>query len=224
MRLLVVEDYAPLRDSLLRGLQAEGYAVDAAADGEEGWWLVKDTPYDAVVLDRMLPGIDGLEILRRLRAAGLATPVLMLTARDAVEDRVAGLDAGADDYLVKPFAVAELLARLRRLVRRGHGAAEPVLELADLRLDPAARTATRAGRQLALSPREFQLLEYLLRRQGAVVSRQELWDHLYDFASDTSSNVLDVLVARLRRKLQQDGASDLIHTRRGQGYLAAELG
>lgn len=223
MRLLVVEDYAPLRDSLLRGLRAEGYAVDGAADGEEGWWLLKDTPYDAVVLDRMLPGIDGLEILRRLRAGGSATPVLMLTARDAVEDRVAGLDAGADDYLVKPFAVAELLARLRRLVRRGHGTAEPVLELADLRLDPAAKTATRAGRQLALSPREFQLLEYLLRRQGAVVSRQELWDHLYDFASDTSSNVLDVLVARLRRKMCLDEAPALIHTRRGQGYLAAEV-
>jgi len=222
MRLLIVEDYAPLRESLLRGLRAEGYAVDAAAAGEEAWWYLRDGSYDAVVLDRMLPEVDGLVLLRRLRAGGDRTPVLLLTARDSVEDRVQGLDAGADDYLGKPFAVVELLARLRSLVRRGHGNAEPVLILADLRLDPAAKTVERGGRAIALSPREFQLLEYLLRRSGGVVSRSELWEHLYDMTSDSSSNVLDVLIARLRKKLQAAGGPELIHTRRGYGYLAGD--
>lgn len=216
MRILIVEDYSPLRITLGRGLEAEGYAVDLAADGNEGWWHLQGGGYDAVILDRMLPGLDGLSLVRRLRQADDATPILLLTARDGIEDRVEGLDAGADDYLTKPFAVPELLARLRRLVRRGHGQAAPLLEAGDLRLDPAAKTVHRQEQEIELSRREFQLLEYLLARQGRVVSRSELWQHLYDFASDTSSNVLDVLVARLRRKL---GEPDLIRTRRGQGYL-----
>lgn len=221
MRLLLVEDYGPLRDSLACGLRQAGYAVDAAADGSEGWWRLQTATYDLAILDRMLPGIDGLELLRRLRAAGQTVRVLLLTARDGVEERVAGLDAGADDYLVKPFAVPELLARLRSLLRRSSGKPAPVLELADLRLDPAARSVSRGGEPVALGPREYQLLEVLLRRQGEVVSRSELWEHLYDFAAENISNVLDVLVGRLRRKLQRDGAPELIHTRRGHGYVAA---
>ena len=221
MRLLIVEDYEPLRESLSRGLRAEGYAVDAAADGEEGWWFLNSNDYDVAIIDRMLPQIDGIELVRRLRRTEKSTPVLMLTARDAIEDRVEGLDAGADDYLSKPFAVTELLARLRSLVRRGHGQSTPMLELETLRLDPSAKTVHRDERLIQLSPREYQLLEFLLHRQGAVVSRTELWEHLYDFEQDTVSNVLDVLVGRVRRKIQQDGEPELIHTRRGQGYIAA---
>jgi len=221
MRLLLVEDYEPLRQSLSRGLRSEGYAVDSAADGEEGWWYLEHNDYDTAIVDRMLPQIDGVELIKRLRAAGKSTPVLMLTARDAIEDRVSGLDAGADDYLCKPFAVPELLARLRSLVRRGHGQADPVLSLDTLVLDPSAKTVTRAGQQIQLSPREFQLLEFLLRRQGAVVSRTELWEHLYDFEQDPLSNVLDVLVGRLRKKINCGDDKELIHTRRGQGYIAA---
>jgi DNA-binding response OmpR family regulator len=218
VRLLVVEDYPPLRVSLVRGLVDEGYAVDAAPDARTATWHLDGGSYDAVVLDRMLPDGDGTDVLRRLRARGDRTPVLLLTALDAVDDRVAGLDAGADDYLVKPFAVPELLAWLRRLVRRAHGDADPLLRCGALVVDPAARTVRCGAAPVELSPREFRLLEYLLRRRGAVVPRSELWDHLYDFASDTSSNVLDVLVARLRRKLAAAGADDLIRTRRGEGY------
>jgi DNA-binding response OmpR family regulator len=222
MRLLVVEDYAPLRLALVRGLADEGWAVDGAPDLATAAWHLDTTAYDAVVLDRGLPDGDGAELLRRRRAAGDRTPILLLTARDAVEERVAGLDAGADDYLVKPFAVPELLARLRRLVRRGHGDADPLLRIGRLVLDPAARSVRCGDTAIDLGPREFRLLEYLLRRRGAVVPRSELWEHLYDFASTSSSNVLDVLVGRLRRKLADAGASELIHTRRGEGYRLAD--
>ncbi len=221
MRLLLVEDYEPLRNSLTRGLRSEGYALDVAAEGEEAWWFMSSNDYDAIILDRMLPNIDGVELVTRLRANQKATPVLMLTARDAIEDRVEGLDAGADDYLTKPFAVPELLARLRSLVRRGHGQAEATIHIDNLTLDPSAKTVKRGDRNIQLSPREFQLLEFLLRRQGAVVSRTELWEHLYDFEQDTVSNVLDVLVGRVRKKIQAADEVNLIHTRRGQGYIAA---
>ncbi len=220
MRLLIVEDYPALRVSLTQGLQSEGYAVDAAEDGDEGWWYLKDTPYDAVILDRMLPGMDGIEILKKMRENNNDTPVLLLTARDSVEDRVDGLDAGADDYLTKPFAVPELLARLRRLVRRRYDKTSNVLALDDLSLDTVTHRVSRNAENIALSPREFHLLEYLLQRQSEIVSRSELWDHLYDFNSDTSSNVLDVLIARLRKKLHTyETARVLIHTRRGQGFV-----
>lgn len=218
MRILVVEDYLPLRQSLVQGLRDQDYAVDATGDGEEAWWYVRDGHYDAVILDRMLPSCDGLEVIARMRNAGLSTPILMLTACDTVEDRVAGLDAGADDYLVKPFAVPELLARLRRLLRRQLGTADSRLQHGDLLLDLQAKRVTWQGQQVELTAREIQLLEILLGRRGQVVSREQLWEHCYDFASETVSNVLEVLIGRLRRKLAAVGCKDLICTRRGLGY------
>ena len=219
MRLLVVEDYAPLRESLARGLRDSGYAVDATGDGAEGQWYAENHPYDVIVLDLMLPGASGLEILGALRTAGNTTPVLVLTAKDTIEDRVLGLDLGADDYLVKPFAFEELLARLRALVRRRYERADRVIKVADLEIDTLARRATRAGQILPLSAREYALLEYLANRAGHVVTRTELWDHAYDEAAEPGSNVLDVHISHLRRKIDDGHATKLIHTRRGQGYV-----
>jgi DNA-binding response OmpR family regulator len=221
MRVLVVEDYAPLRSTLARGLEEEGFAVDASGDGEEGEWYATRNAYDAIVLDLMLPKRDGLSVLRNLRAAGSRAPVLILTARDAVDDRVRGLDAGADDYLVKPFALAELLARLRALVRRGYQARDAMVRCDDLEIDTAARRVRRAGAEIELSQKEYALLEYLARRAGQVVSRAEIWEHVYDFAAEASSNVIDVYVGYLRRKLEREGEAKLIHTRRGMGYVLA---
>ena len=218
----MIEDYAVLRDALARGLKDAGYAVDATGDGNEGLWYAENHPYDAVVLDVMLPGIDGFDILRRLRAAGNATRILMLTARDAVGDRVAGLDLGADDYLVKPFAFDELLARLRALVRRRYDRADPVIRIDDLEIDTRARRTRRAGQPIALSAREYALLEYLAHRAGDVVSRTELWDHVYDEAAEPGSNVLDVHIGHLRKKIDDGHARKLLHTRRGQGYVLGE--
>jgi DNA-binding response OmpR family regulator len=222
--LLIIEDYAPLRESLARGLRDAGYAVDAAADGVDGLWYAENHPYDVVLLDVMLPGIDGFAILGKLRAAGNATRVLVLTARDAVSDRVTGLDLGADDYLVKPFAFDELLARVRALVRRRYERADPVIRIADLEVDTRARRAQRGGRDLDLSAREYVLLEYLAHRVGHIVSRGELWDHAYDEAAEPGSNVLDVHISRLRKKVDDGQDAKLIHTRRGQGYLLGEAG
>jgi two-component system OmpR family response regulator len=218
VRLLVVEDYQPLRDSLVNGLKHEGYAVDAAATGTEGWWHLNDTDYDAVILDVMLPELDGLAILKRMREHGRDMPVLLLTAQDTVEQRVAGLDAGADDYLAKPFAVPELLARLRSVIRRRHGRSRNEIAIEDLRLEPSTRTARRGALTLELTPREWQLLLYLATHAGQVVGRDELWQHLYDFEAEAGSNVIDALVARVRRKLQPDGTPPLLHTMRGHGY------
>jgi DNA-binding response OmpR family regulator len=215
----VVEDYAPLRATLARGLEEEGFAVDASGDGEEGEWYAARNAYDAIVLDLMLPKRDGLAVLRNLRAGGCRAPVLVLTARDAVDDRVRGLDAGADDYLVKPFALAELLARVRALIRRGYQAKDPVVRLEDLEIDTAARRVRRAGAEVELSSKEYALLEYLARRRGEVVSRADIWEHVYDFAAEASSNVIDVYIGYLRRKLEREGQAKLIHTRRGLGYV-----
>lgn len=222
MRLLIVEDFAALREELARGLTDQGYAVDASGDGVEAWWYLTSNTYDLVILDLMVPGMSGLQILTNLRAAQKNMPVLILTAMDGVEDRVRGLDLGADDYLTKPFAVVELLARVRSLVRRGHGVRRTVLQIADLTIDTVARVVRRGGQEVLLTPREFALLEYLVVRAGDVVTRAELWEHLYDFASDATSNVLDAHVARLRRKLSPVGTTPLIHTRRGVGYVLAE--
>ncbi|MCB1163587.1 response regulator transcription factor [bacterium] len=219
MRVLVIEDYRPLRDSLTRGLREAGYAVDAVADGETGQWRALDGDYDVIVLDLMLPGIDGLSILRELRAARKAARVLILTAKDTVADRVAGLEQGADDYLVKPFAYREFLARVQALVRRRHDLNGTSIAVGDLILDLQARTATRAGSPLELSAREFALLEFLVVRRGRVQSRTEIWEHLYDFNAEPNSNVIDVYVGMLRRKLERDGLPRLIHTRRGMGYV-----
>jgi DNA-binding response OmpR family regulator len=193
--------------------------VDATGDGAEGRAYAAASDYDAIVLDLMLPSLDGRELLRGLRARGDTTPVLILTARDTVADRVAGLDLGADDYLVKPFAFDELLARLRALVRRRYQHADPVLRVADLEVDTRARTVRRAGRPVPLTAREYALLEVLAHRRGQVVTRAELWEHVYDFAAEPASNVLDVYIGYLRRKIDDGHARKLLHTRRGQGYV-----
>lgn len=218
MRILLVEDYAPLVRSVTQGLREAGYAVQSAADGEQGLALAQSSPWDAIILDVMLPRLDGFGVLRALRQANQRTPVLMLTARDAVADRVQGLDLGADDYLLKPFAFEELLARVRAVVRRGYQGPDNTLRIADLEIDTAARAVRRAGEPVTLSAREYALLEYLAARAGQVVSRTEIWEHVYDFAADPSSNVIDVYIGYLRKKLDQREPR-LIHTRRGQGYV-----
>ena len=199
---------------LRRGLVEEGHAADVAPRGEDAVWMAQAHPYDAIVLDVMLPGVGGFETCRRLRNGGVWTPVLMLTARDAVEDRVAGLDAGADDYLPKPFSLAELLARLRALVRRGGVERPTELVVGDLRLDPASRRVWRGEREVQLSPKEFALLETFMRRPGQVLSRLQLLEHAWDFAYEHRSNVIDVYVGYLRQKLGRDA----IETVRGAGY------
>jgi len=219
MRVLVIEDDGPLRGALCQGLEEASFAVDTSADGEEGLWYARSNEYDAIVLDLMLPRIDGLTILGRLRREGSAVPILILTARDTVADRVKGLDLGADDYLVKPFAFAELLARVRALVRRGYNNKDPVLRVGDLEIDTAGRTVRRGDAAIDLSAREYALLEFLVARAGQVVSRTAIWEHIYDFHSDPESNVVDVHIGHLRKKIERPGRPKLIHTRRGQGYL-----
>jgi two-component system copper resistance phosphate regulon response regulator CusR len=219
VRLLIVEDHEPLARSLEQGLREAGYAVDACRNGDDALLAAQTHEYDAIVLDLMLPGRDGMAVLRELRAGGRRTHVLILTAKDRVEDRVAGLDAGADDYLVKPFAFEELLARVRALVRREHGSKGPAIRVGDLVVDTVSRRVTRAGRMVALTAREYALLEYLARRKGAIVTRSELRAHLYDLASEPASNVLDVHVSALRKKLDERGGPTLLHTYRGQGYM-----
>lgn len=214
MRILVIEDEADLLASLAKALREEGYAVDTAADGEEGLYKAQSWDYDAIVLDVMLPGLDGWTILERLRKTK-QTPVLMLTARDAPRDRVRGLDTGADDYVVKPFDLDELFARLRALIRRAAGQTRNVIEIGDLAVDTAARRVTRAGKEVALTAREYALLEYLALHRGQVVTRTELYEHLFDEDDHTLSNLLDVHVSNLRKKL---GAA-CIKTRRGLGYI-----
>jgi two-component system, OmpR family, response regulator len=213
MRLLVVEDEPDLLAGLLRALRKEGYAVDSAADGEEGLYKALSADYDAIVLDVMLPLVTGWEILARLRQEK-ATPVLMLTARDGTADRVRGLDGGADDYLVKPFDIPELFARLRAIIRRGSQQSRPILEIGDVCIDTAARTVTRGGEAVILTAREFVMLEYLAMHHGEVVTRTALYEHLFDENEATMSNILDVHVFNLRKKLGQE----FITTRRGHGY------
>jgi two-component system OmpR family response regulator len=218
VRVLVVEDEVRMAALLERALREEGYAVDVATDGTDGLWLITENDYDAVVLDAMLPGVDGFELCRRARTSGRWAPVLMLTARDSVDDRVRGLDAGADDYLTKPFSVAELAARLRALVRRGGVDRPAVLVVGDLRLDPARRRASRGDVELVLSPKELALLEYLMRRAGDVVTRTQILDHVWDFAYDGTSNVVDQYVGYLRRKVDRPFGRRDIETVRGIGY------
>jgi two-component system OmpR family response regulator len=218
VRVLVVEDEVKMVRAIRRGLEQEGYAVDTAPDGDEALYLAGENDYDAVVLDVMLPGLDGFEVCRRLRAAGRWAPVVMLTARDTVEDRIEGLDCGADDYMVKPFAFGELLARLRALIRRGATERPVVLRAGDLVLDPAAHTVTRAGTRVELSAREFTLLEFLMRHAGEVVTRSAILEHVWDYNYNGFSNVVDVYVSYLRRKLEQPFGRAVIRTVRGVGY------
>ncbi len=223
MRVLVVEDERKLGELLRRGLGEEGYAADLADRGEEALWMVKAVDYDVIVLDVMLPGADGFETCRRMREGGVWAPVLMLTARDAVDDRVSGLDAGADDYLTKPFAFEELLARLRALTRRAPAERPPVLEVGDLRLDPAAHRAWRGDHELELSAKEFALLELFMRRPGLTLSRTQLLDGAWDIAFESRSNVIDVYVRYLREKIDRPFGRHSIETIRGVGYrLCAE--
>ena len=220
--MLVVEDEVKMAGLLKRGLEEEGYAVDVARDGSEALWLGTENPYDAVILDVMLPDLDGFEVCRRLRSDGRWAPVLMLTARDAVPDRVAGLDAGADDYLTKPFSFTELFARLRALLRRGAGERPAVLRAGDLALDPATRKVARDGTPVELTAKEFALLEYLLRHPGEALTRTRIIEHVWDFAYDGDSNVVDVYVRYLREKIDRPFGRDSIETVRGTGYRLRE--
>jgi DNA-binding response OmpR family regulator len=217
---LVAEDSTRLLRTLSAALRRSGYAVDAVSDGEEAFWLALDNDYDAAVLDIMLPKRDGLDVVRSLRAKGKMTHVLLLTAKDTVADRVEGLSAGADDYLVKPFAIEELLARVRALCRRAYGSKRTLIRLGDLEVDLSACTVSRSGAAIELTAREFQLLEYLVQRAGSVVTRTEIEAHIYDNRVEPMSNVVDSAICALRKKLAAfSQSSPLIHTRRGLGYV-----
>jgi two-component system OmpR family response regulator len=218
MRALVVEDEVKMAALIRRGLVEEGYAADVARTGEEALWMARATPYDAIVLDVMLPGRNGLEVCRSLRESGVWSPILMLTARDGVEDKVSGLDSGADDYLSKPFSFAELLARLRALTRRGPSERPAVLEVGTLRLDPATRQAWRSEAEVDLSAKEFALLETFMRNPGDVLTRLDLLEHAWDYGYENRSNVVDVYVRYLRAKIDRPFGLDSIETVRGVGY------
>jgi two-component system OmpR family response regulator len=224
MRVLIVEDEVKMAGLIRRGLRKEGFAVDLAAEGEEALWKAGATDYDVVILDVMLPGLDGFEVCRKLRADGVWSPVLMLTARDSVADRVAGLDGGADDYLTKPFSYAELLARLRALVRRGPVERPTELSAGDLRLDPAGRRVWRGEDEISLSAKEFSLLETFMRHPGEVLSRFALLEHAWDYDYENRSNVVDSYVRFLRRKIDKPFGADSIETVRGAGYRLRETG
>lgn len=223
MRVLLVEDSVHLRQAVVKALRASGFAVDATGDGAEGWRMAQDSDYDVIILDIMLPGMDGREVLKRLRAAGKETPVLFLTAKDAIEDRVAGLRLGADDYLVKSFAIEELIARVEALGRRKYAKRSPKLAVADLELGQSAKTVRRGGCDVELAPQLFALLEYLLLRKGQFVSRTEIEEHIYDEQVSPMSNVVDTAVCALRRAIAvSESSPPLIHTRRGIGYVILE--
>jgi two-component system OmpR family response regulator len=220
MRLLVVEDDAKIASFITQGLQAEGFAVDRADNGEQGLHLALTEPYDAAVIDIMLPQRDGLSLIETMRQQGVNTPVLILSAKRSVDDRIEGLRKGGDDYLVKPFAFSELLARLQALIRRSTGTIEPTrLTVGDLTLDLMSRQAVRQGNKIELRPREFALLEYLMRNAGRPVSKTMILEHVYDYYFDPGTNVVDVLVSRVRGKVDKDFSPKLIHTIRGVGYV-----
>jgi len=218
MRILIVEDEEKLAELVRRGLTESGFAADVAARGEDALWMAGSTEYDAIVLDVMLPGIDGFEVCRRLRDDDVWAPILMLTSRDGIDDRVAGLDGGADDYLTKPFVFRELLARIRALARRGPEPRPAVLASADLRLDPAARTVHRGEAEIELSPIEFSMLETLMRRPGLALSRVQLLEHVWDNSYENRSNVVDVYIRYLREKIDEPFGTSSIETVRGVGY------
>jgi DNA-binding response OmpR family regulator len=219
MRVLLVEDHKPLSRALRQGLEEENFAVDLAEDGEEADVKARSTDYDVIILDLMLPKIDGLTLLQKWRKSGLKTHILVLTARGTIEDKVRGLDSGADDYLTKPFELEELLARLRALIRRGHQVKDPVLRVYDLEIDTAARTVKRAGQAIHLTPREYALLQFLAFHRGQVVSRTMIWEHLYNDQDESTSNVVDVYIRYLRGKIDKGFDPPLILTRWGEGYL-----
>jgi len=208
-----------VREALTKGLREAGFAVDSTGDGEEGLWYAMGNEYDVIILDLMLPGMNGLEILKKVRSQGRKACVLILTAKDTVQDRVTGLDLGADDYLVKPFAFEELLARVRALLRRAYQEKSPCIEIDDLRIDLAAQRVWRGPEEIELTAREYALLEYLAMRVGEMVSRADIWEHVYEFNSSALSNVVDVYVGYLRKKIERADRPVLIHTARGRGYV-----
>ena len=224
MRLLLVEDDSRIARFVAKGLREQAYAVDIAANGDEALYQAEINSYDLIILDVMIPGCDGLQVCRALRQSGARTPILMLTARDGVEDRIKGLDEGADDYLTKPFEFGELLARLRALLRRSSQLRPPQINVADLVIDAAAQSASRAGRSISLTTKEFALLEYLARNAGRVIGRAEIAEHVWDETFDPFSNLIEVYVNRLRGKIDSGFAAPLIHTRRGAGYFFGPAG
>src|ERR1700750_2358559 len=221
MRILLVEDDPRIARFVSQALREQAYAVDATADGDDALYKASVNEYDAVILDLMIPGRDGFEVCRELRASGSGVPVIMLTARDAIQDRIKGLDTGADDYLTKPFEVAELLARLRALLRRGHTLRPASIRASDLVIDTRAHRVSRGGRLIELTAKEYALLEYLARERGRVLSRAEIAEHVWDENFDSFTNLIDVNINRLRRKIDDGFAVPLIHTRRGEGYMLA---
>jgi two-component system response regulator PhoP len=223
MRVLIIEDEPRLAENIGRSLrESAGYAVDIANDGQEGLFMAESNEYDAILLDLMLPELDGMQLLRRIRKAGQRTPVLVVTARDDKESVVSLLNTGADDYLTKPFDLGELLARTKALIRRGKGQPSPVLSISDLELNTVSRSVQRGGRPVSLTAMEYRVLEYLLHRPRAVVSKTELLEHLYDYNWEKFSNVIEVYISGLRRKLDDGSSKQLIHTIRGQGYILQE--
>ncbi|TLS68684.1 response regulator [Mariprofundus erugo] len=222
MKILVVEDEERVAHFIQKGLKEEGHAVDVSYDGEDGEFLAEVNDYDLIILDLMLPKKNGIVVCRELRASGVSTPVLMLTARDSVEDKVRGLDAGADDYLAKPFAFEELLARVRALLRRKSESKSPILKVGDLELDPISRRVSREGSSIRLTTKEYALLEYLMRNPGKVLSRTLIGEHVWDMNFDPESNVIDVYISHLRSKIDKGFEQQLLHTLRGQGYLLTD--
>ena len=222
MKILVVEDEERVAHFIQKGLKEEGHAVDVSHDGEDGGFLAEVNDYDLILLDVMLPKKNGIAVCREIRDRGITTPVLMLTARDSVEDRVRGLDAGADDYLVKPFAFEELLARVRALLRRQSDSKTPTLQMANLELDPITRMVTRDGKPIRLTTKEYALLEYLLRNPNKVLSRTLIGEHVWDMNFDPESNVIDVYISHLRNKIDKGHDIPLLHTMRGQGYILSD--
>ena len=222
MRLLIIEDHTTLRESLVQYFREATFIVDSTGTGDEGLWYATEHPYDVILLDLMLPEIDGMEILKNLRTKQIAVFILVISARDSLEDRLEALNAGADDYLVKPFSMAESLARTHALLRRKYSQKDPLISIADLTLNPLKRQVTRADQPIDLTALEYRLLEYLAFRNGEVVSRTDIWDHVFEDSTGGNSNVADVYIGYLRKKLNINALPNLIHTRRGQGFILEE--